>query len=66
MTQAEAKDAVNGACVDGLKKVFGGLVLNLIDQQPQGQATREFKTACEFHLRAYAIAIAVVEEVFKD
>src|ERR1035437_2928728 len=42
MTQTEAKDAVNGACVDGLKKVFGRLTLNLIDQQSQGQATREF------------------------
>ena len=65
MTQAEAKRAVQEACADNLKKVFGILTANLLAESPDG-AGQKFKAECTLYLRAYKIAMAAVEDVFKD
>lgn len=64
MTQEEAKQALKEACAERLKKQFGVLAENLIDES-QAEATAQFTAACRNDIKWFAAATVVIEDIFK-
>lgn len=66
MTRAKALEAVDAALADGVKKLFGVLVSNVLaGEDPEGCA-RRFGAGLAFHRDARAKAAAEIEKTFPE
>lgn len=65
MKRADAQQAIDEAFADGLKRMFGVLVDDLISQK-QEDAVKEFTRGVSFHDEAHAKASAVIEQIFPE